>query len=154
MIALALLTLLVLVACVVLLAVQLRAASAEEARDGAILAAARQEVVNFTTLNYRKLDRDFGRITQGATGQFQKEFSARTGQLDDLLRENRTVSEGDVIESGIVSADDDSAKVIVVADAVVRNTEEPRGTSRHYRMKLSLVREGDRWLTSKVEFVG
>lgn len=152
--ALALFVLLALVVSSVLLGLQLRAAAAEQSRDDAILAAARQEVVNFTTIDYRHLSRDFARITEGATGQFKKEFSGRTGQLDELLTQNRTVSEGEVIEAGVVSADDDSASVIVVANAQVTNSAEPRGASRHYRMKLSLVRAADRWLTSQVEFVG
>ena len=44
--------------------------------------------------------------------------------------------------------------MLVIVDAVVQNTAEPNGQLRHYRIKLDLVREKDRWLTADLQFVG
>lgn len=127
---------------------------AEESRRQEILAAARQMVVNFTTLDYQHGRRDLDRVLDASTGDFKQEFSAGTQQLQQLITENRTVSKGQVLEAGIVSYDDDSARVLVVADSTVTNKAIPKGQERHYRIQLDLRREGDRWLTSELEFVG
>ncbi|WUO24592.1 hypothetical protein OHT76_34080 [Streptomyces sp. NBC_00287] len=119
-----------------------------------IQAAARQSALNFTSLDYRRYDRDSANVLKGATGDFKKEFAAQTEQLTDLVDRNRSVSEGQVLEAGIVRSDERSARVLVVADSKVTNTAVPQGEARTYRLQLDLVHEGGRWLTSDVEFVG
>jgi Mce-associated membrane protein len=119
-----------------------------------ILAAARQSALNFTSLDYRHYDRDSANVLRSATGDFKKQFAAQTEQLTELVAENRSVSEGQVLEAGIVRSDQDSARVLVVADSKVTNTAVPKGESRTYRLQLDLVQRDGRWLTSDVEFVG
>lgn len=133
---------------------RLAARHATQARDEALLAAARQSAVDFTTLDYRHLDRDLARVTGGAAGDFKQQFSAQLASLRDLVTKNKAVSTGHVLDAGIVTADDDSGRVLVVADSDVTNTAEPKGARRHYRLQLDLVRHGGRWLTSGLEFVG
>ncbi|MEU1400987.1 hypothetical protein ABZ471_01220 [Streptomyces sp. NPDC005728] len=127
---------------------------AAEQRRQDILAAARQSALNFTSLDYRHYGRDSGNVLKGATGDFRKQFAAQTEDLTKLVAQNRSVSEGQVLEAGIVRSDERSARVLVVADSKVTNTAVPEGEARTYRLQLGLVRVGDRWLTSDVEFVG
>lgn len=119
-----------------------------------ILAAARQSALNFTSLDYRHYDRDSANVLAGATGDFKKQFAAQTDQLTDLVAQNKSVSEGQVLEAGIVRSDENSARVLVVADSKVTNTAVPQGEARTYRLQLDLVHRDGRWLTSNVEFVG
>jgi Mce-associated membrane protein len=133
---------------------RLAAASDRDARRTAVLAAARQQAVNFTTLDYRHLDRDLGRVLSGATGSFRKQFAGGTKDLTTLVTQNKAVSQGQVLEAGLVSDDADSARVLVVADSTVTNTAQPKPQKRHYRMQLDLVRHGHRWLVSDLQFVG
>jgi Mce-associated membrane protein len=130
------------------------AAADHDARRTEILGAARQQAVNFTTLDYRHLDRDLGRVLRGATGDFRRQFRAGTDDLSALVRQNKAVSEGDVLDAGIVSDDADSARVLVVADSAVTNSADQKPQQRHYRMQLDLVRHGSRWLVSDLQFVG
>ncbi|MGX1673012.1 hypothetical protein [Streptomyces sp. NPDC055400] len=125
-----------------------------EQRRQDVLAAARQSALNFTSLDYRHYDRDSSNVLAGATGDFRKQFAAQTEQLTKLVAENRSVSEGQVLEAGIARSDERSARVLVVADSKVTNTAAPKGEARTYRLQLDLVRRGGRWLTSDVEFVG
>lgn len=144
-------------ACVVLVALtvpRLSAAEEREQRRTEVLQAARQAAVNFTTLDYRVLDRDLGRVLDGATGDFRSQFEAGTKDLSELVRTNKAVSEGEVLEAGLVSDDDDSARVLVVADSTVANASEPQPQKRHYRLQMDMVRDGDRWLVSDLQFVG
>ncbi|MEU7061443.1 hypothetical protein [Streptomyces sp. NPDC046197] len=127
---------------------------AAEHRRQDVLAAARQSALNFTSLDYRHYGRDSANVLKGATGDFKKEFAAQTAQLTKLVAQNRSVSEGQVLEAGIVRSDERTARVLVVADSKVTNTAVPEGQARTYRLQLDLVRQGGRWLTSDVEFVG
>ncbi|QOV38726.1 hypothetical protein IM697_10310 [Streptomyces ferrugineus] len=119
-----------------------------------ILSAARQSALNFTSLDYRHYDRDSANVLSGATGDFKKQFEAQTKQLTELVAQNKSVSEGQVLEAGIVRSSENSARVLVVADSKVTNTAVPKGEARTYRLQLDLVHKGGRWLTSDVEFVG
>lgn len=127
---------------------------AAEQRRQDILAAARQSALNFTSLDYRHYDRDSGNVLKGATGEFKKEFAAQTAQLTKLVAQNKSVSQGQVLEAGIVRSDARSARVLVVADSKVTNTGAPEGQARTYRLQLDLTRVAGRWLTSDVTFVG
>jgi Mce-associated membrane protein len=145
------------VACLVLVAMtvpRLSAAGEREQRRTEILQAARQQAVNFTTLDHQQLDRDLGRVLDGATGEFRSQFEAGTKDLSELVTANEAVSEGEVLEAGIVSDDADSARVLVVADSTVTNAADPEPQKRHYRLQMDLVRDGDRWLVSDLQFVG
>ncbi|MFJ1528786.1 hypothetical protein ACIOFV_10205 [Streptomyces mirabilis] len=119
-----------------------------------ILASARQSALNFTSLDYRHYDRDSANVLQGATGDFKKQFAAQTEQLTKLVAANESVSEGQILDAGIVRSDEHSARVLVVADSTVTNTAAPKGEARTYRLQLDLVHRNGRWLTSDVEFVG
>ena len=125
-----------------------------EQRRQDLLAAARQSALNFTSLDYRHYDRDSANVLESATGDFKKQFAAQTGELTQLVAQNKSVSEGQVLEAGIVRSDENSARVLVVADSRVTNTAAPKGEARTYRLQLDLVHRDGRWLTSDVEFVG
>jgi Mce-associated membrane protein len=126
----------------------------QESSRQAALAAARQTAVDFTTLDYRHGKADLQRVMDGATGDFKEEFGNGFDQLSQVINKNQAVSQGQVLEAGLVESDADSARVLVVADSTVSNKATPTGQRRHYRMQLELRREGDRWLTSNLEFVG
>jgi len=141
------------VLAVVLLANRLGDVADEEARRQEILQTARQQGVNITTLDYQTVDKDLQRVLDQSTGTFRKEFQAGTKDLTDLVVKNKAVSTGEVLEAGIVTADSDSARVLVVADSTVSNGASAQPQVRHYRMQLDMVRRGDRWLTSTLTFV-
>lgn len=132
-----------------------RWAEAREAEDryDEVLAAARAEALAFTTLDHRTVEEDTGRVLAGATGAFARQFRASLDQVTELAAENESVSQGKVLSAGVVSADDDSARVVVVADATVSNVNTRSPQPRHYRIQMDLVRQDDAWLVSDLQFV-
>ncbi len=144
----------VLAAAIGVLGWQVRASQEVGARHEAILSAASQEAVNFTTLDYRHLDADLAQVMAGATGTFRSEFQAKLDQLKSLITTNKAVSTGRVLEAGIVSDSPTAARVLLAVDSTVNNSAEPNGSQRHYRIQLDLVRVDGRWLTSNLQFVG
>jgi Mce-associated membrane protein len=136
------------------LAPKISAASARDDRRAEVLHDARQQAINFTTLDYRHLDTDLSRVLRGSTGDFRKQFKAGVKDLTTLFTTNKVVSTGEVLDAGLVSSDSDSARVLVVADSTVVNTASPKGDKRHSRIQLDLVRHDGRWLVSDLSFVG
>lgn len=136
------------------LGVQLYERHEEDRRHQDILAAARRSALNFTSLDYRHYERDSKNVLSGATGDFKKQFAAQTAELTKIVADNKSVSEGQILDAGIAGADERTARVLVVADSKVTNVSAPEGTSRNYRLQLDLVLEGGQWLTSNVAFVG
>lgn len=145
--------LVLLVAGGVVLGTRWAQASETEDRYDAVLDAARAEALAFTTLDHRTVEEDTQRVLDGATGAFERQFRSSLDQLTALATENESVSTGKVLSAGVVSADEDSARVIVVADSTVSNVNTPSPQPRHYRIQLDLVRRGDTWLTSDLQFV-
>ena len=125
----------------------------EEAREDAKRAAA-QSALNLTSIDNEEFDADVQRVLEGATGAFRTDFEARSKDLKAVLTENKVVSEGKVIETGLVDIDARSATALVVVDSNVKNTAAPEGRVNTYRMKLQLELVDGKWLTSMLEFVG
>lgn len=123
-----------------------------------VLRAASQSALNLTSIDNAEFAADVQRVLEGATGAFRADFEARSKDLEKVLVENKVVSEGKVIEAGVVELGEDgnldTATALVVVDSNVRNTAVPEGRVNTYRMKLQLERVDGQWLTSMLEFVG
>lgn len=145
------------VATVVVLATLGRAAWAEReaasARAGA-LAAGKQLAVNFVTMNHATFDADSARVLAGATGDFRKEYAESVAKLKPVVVQNKTVSKVERAEASLVSADADSAKVIVGVVAPTTNAAATTPEMKTYRLRLDLARVGAEWKVSSLDFVG
>lgn len=118
------------------------------------LAAGRQLAVNFATLDYRKVDEDTERVTQGATGEFLTSYTTSLADLRKVVTDNRSTSSVERAEAALVSGDRDSAQVIVGVVAPTSNTNAPDGETKTYRIKLGLREVGGTWKVERLEFVG
>lgn len=145
---------LLLMAALVALALQLRSYERVDDQRAAAVQAAQQSALNLTSIDNEDFAADVRRVLEGATGSFKTDFEARSKELADVLEQNQVASEGKVIDAGLVRFDDRNATALVVVDSNVKNTSVPEGRVNTYRMRLTLERQGDRWLTSMLEFVG
>lgn len=119
----------------------------------AALAAGRQIAVNFVTVSAASFDADTKRVLDEATGSFRKEYAATLAQLEPVVTANRTDSRVERAEAALVSADADSAKVIVGIVAPTTNSASPTPEKKTYRLRLDLVKVGDAWKVSTLDFV-
>lgn len=122
----------------------------------AALAAARQFAVDFVSINAATVDQDLARVAVGATGDFGDEFQRGMPTVRTSVLDNKVEAAGTVLRAALVSADADSAVALVAVDAIIKNVKAPDGRTSHYRIQLDLVRPegGDRWLVSRLQFVG
>lgn len=145
---------LLLMAALLVLTLQLRSyAQVDDDREAAVRAA-QQSALNLTSIDDQDFAADVKRVLDGATGPFKTDFEARSKELATVLSQNEVASEGKVIDAGLVRFDARSATALVVVDSNVKNVAVPEGRVNTYRMRLTLERQGDRWLTSMLEFVG
>ncbi|GAB3399734.1 hypothetical protein GCM10027569_02370 [Flindersiella endophytica] len=136
------------------LAAQSRAAASERENRAEALRVARQLTVNFTTLDYRSFDTDMKRVQQLAAGDLAKQSSNVFTELRKLLSENKMIAKGTVLEAGLVSFDQDSARALVVADGKVSNVLTKQPEVRHYRFQLDLSKEPEGWRVVDLQVVG
>jgi Mce-associated membrane protein len=139
---------------VAVLGQRVAAARNEERLRTEAVHAARQLVVNFTTVDHRVFDKSTKGVLALSAGDFRQQYASASGELEQLVKENKTVSTGKVLYAGVVSFDPDSARVLVVADADVTNVAEKKPQLRTYRLQLDLIRRPGGWRVVDLSFVG
>ncbi|MEV0687561.1 hypothetical protein AB0I35_27220 [Nocardia sp. NPDC050378] len=115
---------------------------------------ARQAVLNLTTIRAESAKEDIDRILAVASGDFKSEFDGRVDPFMDVVKQANVVSNGSVVESAVVSADLESAQVLVAAKQTVTNNGSPEPQSRQYRFRITVTNGETGMTVSKVEFVG
>ena len=116
--------------------------------------AARVEALAFLTVDHTDMDPLIDAVLAGATGDFAEQYESQRDTLTSEAIRTEATSTGEVVALGVGDLDDDSATVLVAANSTVTNTSTgSKGQVHYYRLRLDLVREGERWLTSNVQFV-
>jgi Mce-associated membrane protein len=83
-------------------------------------------------------------VSELLSTKFRSEFDSAMEDIVAQVQEAEMESEGKVLASGVATIDDDSARVLVVADATVNTVFDER--QRHFRWEVSLVKVDGEWL--------
>ena len=119
-----------------------------------VAGAARREALAFLTVDHRDMDPLIDAVLDGATGGFAKQYASQRETLTSEAVRTEATSTPEVVALGVGDQDDDEATVLVAANSTVTNAGTgAEGQVRYYRLRLRLVREDDRWLTSDLQFV-
>ncbi|HET8960349.1 hypothetical protein [Nocardioides sp.] len=130
-------------------------AQAEQERYGEVLEAASDEAEAFINIRYDDAQASVDKVAEGATGEFKKQYSSSTEGVLQVLKQEKSVMEGEVLWAGVVDVDQDSATVIAATSGTVANRQtQNQPVARNFRLRLDLVRENGRWLTNDLQFVG
>lgn len=125
-------------------------AALEQSRADALVAA-RQLIVNLDSISSTTVDADLKRVVTGATGDFRDSFTKAQGDLKKIVVANATNSSGQILASGIVRADPDSATVLVAVDRRVKDKSNPAGAVAHDRWQLAMEKHGGQWLVADLQ---
>lgn len=130
-------------------------AATRQEQYGAVLAAADAEVTAFVNLRYDRAADSVDAVAAGATGDFRAHYARSAAHVIRVLRHSRSVMTGRVVWSGVSAIGPAQATAIVATSGTVSNVRT-HGVrrAREFRFRVSLVREGGRWLTSDIGFVG
>jgi Mce-associated membrane protein len=117
------------------------------------VAAARQGVVNLTSLDFNKAKEDVQRVLDSATGEFKDDFQRRAADFESVVKDSKAVTEGSVTMTALESMNKNSAVVLVLANERVTNIAGAKDQPRTFRFRVSVVHDGAQLKVSKVEFV-
>ena len=116
--------------------------------------AAEDETLAFLTVDYKNMDPLIDKVLAGATGTFKEQYTSAKDALKSTAVQGKSVATGDVKAVGIGDIDSDTAVVFVAADGSVTNKSTAgKAQPRAYRFKLTMVRKGDKWLTSDLQIL-
>lgn len=123
-------------------------------QDAATRAAAVQ-VQAFLDIDHTDVEAQLERMLQGATEDFRRQFAPQLRTIVAETRRRKSSAEATVLRAGLGAFTPEAATVLVAADTDVRSTAG--GTSERrtvpWRIRVDLVKDGDRWLTSGLRFV-
>ncbi len=116
--------------------------------------AARAQTLAFLTVDYQNMDALIAKVLAGSTGPFKQQYARAKGALKAAARQARSKATGEVKQIGIGDIDSDTAVVFIAADGSVTNKEtKGKAQPRTYRFKMTMVRKGDKWLTSDLQIL-
>jgi Mce-associated membrane protein len=116
--------------------------------------AARAQTLAFLTVDYQNMDALIAKVLAGSTGPFKQQYARAKGALKAAARQARSKATGEVKEIGIGDIDGNTAVVFIAADGSVTNKEtKGKAQPRTYRFKMTMVRKGDKWLTSDLQIL-
>lgn len=128
--------------------------SNQAARYGDVKAAAEAVATALVNIDYRDPQASFDAVGKAATGDFLKQYQESSDSLVTLITQNHSVQTGKVLASGVVTLDDDGARVVVATSSTVTNLQTGDAPQqRSYRLRIDLVRTDGAWLVNDLEFV-
>jgi Mce-associated membrane protein len=116
-------------------------------------AAARTGVTDLLTADYRNPGAWSAKLKPLAAGQFLSVVGNSASGFNQILAQGKVQTTGQVVEVGVQKFNGTTAQLAVLADETVKNSQTPSGSARSYRMVVSMVQSGSKWLLSNVEFV-
>lgn len=117
------------------------------------LATARAYAVTVTSYDHRDLDRNFADVLDGATGEFKDQYAGASAALGQLINEARATAAGTVVDAGVRAAGTDEVEVLLFVDQTVSNALTATPRVDRSRVLMTMTRQGDRWLVSRLELV-
>ena len=117
--------------------------------------AASAEVQAFLGIDHELVDAQAETVLDGATGDFKQQYADQLDTLKESARNEESTAVASVLEVGISDIDDTTATVFVAANTeVTSKSTDGEARTVPWRIRLDMVKEDGRWLTSGLEFVG
>ncbi len=114
---------------------------------------AKQGAINLTTISHTEVDKDVQRILDSSTGTFHDDFQKRSKPFTDVVKQIKSTSTGTVSDAGLESLDGNQAEVLVAVAVKTSTAAAADPELRHWRMRISVQRNGADAKVSNVEFV-
>lgn len=126
--------------------------SRENARTDARDAADRA-VATVLSYDYRRLDAGMEAARALLTGDFRQQYDELQEPLRRSAPVNKSVVSARVADSTVLSADDNSARVLLFVDQTSTSSKLPSPQLDQSRVVVTLQRDGDQWLVSALSAV-
>jgi hypothetical protein len=123
--------------------------SAELSQRRSVQLAVSSFAANLTSYSVDDIGAYKARLTPLMTPGFAKSFGLAVDGIVAEVKATKLTSQGQVVQTAVSALDDMHATALVVADVQVESSLGDR--VRHFRWKISLVRQGDGWLVDGFE---
>jgi Mce-associated membrane protein len=134
--------------------VQLANQNSLNAYRASAVAAAKAYAHDVASYSYLHLHRDFGRVESESTPSFRRDFIRSSGSLSKVLVQYKATASAKVLEAGVSSISSNKAVVLVFVNQSVANSTQQGASTDDSRIKVTLVRDGGRWLLQDLKVVG
>lgn len=114
---------------------------------------ASQGALNLTTIDWEHAEADVTRILDSASGSFYDDFAQRSQPFIEVVKQAKSKSVGSITQAGLESGSADQAQVLVAVNVTTTVAGTPAPTPRSWRMRVSVLKQGDEIKVSNVEFV-
>jgi len=120
----------------------------------AVLDAASRESTAFVNISHETARADLARITAGATGALKDRYTSSADRFVRALQRDRTVTEGTVEWTAVVTLEETRASVIAATTGTRADRRtQGKAVARNLRLRLELVLEDGHWLTSDIRYL-
>lgn len=124
--------------------------------DQSATAVARQQVINFFSLDHRHVESDADRVMSLATGKFKQQYAQQRERVEQGVRKKKLVVTAEVPDNGaaVEYQHGDEARVLVAVDATTARAGAAKPDTNRYRVRLTLQRIDGQWLVSEINQAG
>lgn len=116
-------------------------------------AAARQAVTTLMSIDANHAKDDIQRIIDASTGPLKNQISVMSSLMLKQAEESKTVTKVNVEAVAVESASDTSAVALVVAKSDVTDADNKTRPPQLWRLTIEIVRDGNQFKMSKVDFL-
>ncbi|WP_243788179.1 VirB8/TrbF family protein [Saccharopolyspora gloriosae] len=132
---------------------QLQAGAARDSARQEALVAGKQYALALTTYDHQNLQDNFGSVSDNASPAFARQYQEVSDGLTQLIQQYQATSKGEVLNAGVVQAEQDRAVLVLFVDQTITNTNSPQPRVDRTRMQLTLVHPDDKWLIDDVKLI-
>jgi Mce-associated membrane protein len=121
--------------------------------DGGAVAVARQQAINFFSLDHRHIDDDLDRVLALSTGEFKDQYAKERDRIEKSATKRKVVITANVADDAVALEyqHGDRAQALVAIDAVAGGKNEPQ--THRYRVRMNLRHVDGEWLVSDIKQV-
>lgn len=126
-------------------------AEIEQARTEAVDAASEQALA-MLAYDYTGVDEQLAAAADGLTGDFKDEYTALVGDVIAPAAKDKSLTvQVTVLGAAIVSAEPDTATVLLFLNQITTSSDAPEAASSGSRVRMSVEKADGRWLTNNLE---
>lgn len=135
-----------------LLATQASDNASTQADRTAATAAAKTEIAQLLTYNYKTLNTDLARATADTTGQFSGEFGVMASQMiAPQAQQQQTVTRAVVPVAAAVDSSGNQVTVLVFVDQSTTNAKQPKAQVNGSQLRVTMQKVKNRWLIAQFQ---
>jgi Mce-associated membrane protein len=123
--------------------------STQQERDAAV-AAAKTEIPQILSYNYKTLSADLARASADTTGQFSGQFGVLAGQLiGPNATKQQTVTKAAVPVAAAVDSSGNQVTVLVFVDQSTTSKAQPKAQANASQLRVTMQKVNGRWLVEE-----